>query len=98
MYVDFEELSKQKKEQILKSGQYCSMEVIIGKNDRSPIMNICVEQVGSKEIALLMLTMKDAIVQLAKKDPLAYHIFQNSKIESTLVEKDDIDKHIPKID
>lgn len=44
------------------------------------------------------LSKKEAIVQLAKKDPLAYHIFQNSKIESTLVEKDDIDKHIPKID
>lgn len=98
MQVDYKELNKQRKEQILKDGKYCSAEIIIGSKEENPIMEIKLKNVGSKEVAILMLTMKEAIVALVKKDPVAYCIFQNSKADALLIEKDDIDKHIPRID
>ena len=85
MEIDFNELQKQRKEEILKSGKYCKAEIIIGKCDNMPIAHIEVEKVSSKEVALLMGTMKEMIVSLAKKDPAAYYIFQNMKFDNTTV-------------
>ena len=99
MKINIEELQKQRKEAILKSGKYCKAEIVIGKNDHSPIMCVDAKHVGAKEIALLMLSLRETIVDLAKKKPFAYYIMQNLKIETQLIiEEDDIDKHIPKID
>ena len=98
MQVDYKELNKQRKEQILKDGKYCNAEITIGSKEENPIMEIKLKNVGSKEVAILMLKMKEAIVTLAKKDPAAYYIFQNSKADSLLIDEDDIDKHIPRID
>lgn len=98
MKINIEELQKQRKEAILKSGKYCKAEIVIGKNDPSPIMCVDVKHVGTKEMALLMLSLRETIVELAKKEPFAYYIMQNLKIETQFIEEDDIDKHIPKID
>lgn len=67
MEIDFSELQKQRKEEIIKSGNYCKAEIVIGKNDNMPIAQIEVEKISSKEVALLMGTMKEMIVALAKK-------------------------------
>lgn len=89
MEIDFNELQKQRKEEIIKSGNYCKAEIVIGKNENMPIAQIEVEKISSKEVALLMGTMKEMIVALAKKDPAAYYIFQNMQFgNSTVIEKD----------
>ena len=87
MQVDYKELKKQRKEQILKGGKYCSAEITICEKEENPIMEIEVKNVGSKEVAILMLTMKEAIIALAKKDPLAYYIFQNSKTDAFIISR-----------
>lgn len=89
MEIDFSELQKQRKEEIIKSGNYCKAEIVIGKNDNMPIAQIEVEKISSKEVALLMGTMKEMIVALAKKDPFEFRIFQNMQFDNTtVIEKD----------
>lgn len=71
MKIDILECEKQRRESILKSGKYARMEIIVPVAEEAPVIKVEVQGVSSKEIALLLATVKPTVAAIIEKDPLA---------------------------
>lgn len=78
-YIDVREMQEQRKREIIKSGKYCLAEIVIGKDEKFPVIHIEVEKVTSKEIGQLIAAMKGAINEISKVDPIAYEYSKQIK-------------------
>ena len=70
--VDHEEYHKQTKESILKSGHYCSLELIVPEKDNedSTIANIDFHNVSSLTVAAFIADLKHVLKDIAEKHPM----------------------------
>lgn len=67
MEVDIEEMLKQQKEEILKSGKYVQVEILVGKNT-NPLCHVeC--KASTFELAHAIKTMEETKKAIIKKDP-----------------------------
>lgn len=82
MKVDFEEFEKQRKESIIKSGEYCKAEILIGTNDETPIIDVEINKVSAYEIALLLVALKKTCESLEMKFPEIKNIIKDLKFNS----------------
>lgn len=81
--IDYDELSKQRKEAILATGEYVSVEIIIGSDDYEPITSFKASNITDNEIAYMILALNETKKQLCKKFPKASYIAENNlKVES----------------
>lgn len=74
MNLDFKEFEKQRTESIIKSGEYCGMDILIGKGEKEPIAHLNISKVSPFEVAMLITSLKTCIVSIAKRYPLAYEL------------------------
>lgn len=79
MKIDFVELQNQRKKEIIRSGKYVAIEIVVGENEKMPIAQIDVRKVTSEEIAITMATLREILTNLAKIDPCAYKIYTKIK-------------------
>ena len=86
MEVDYKEYEKQRIENILKKGEYCGVNILIGRNEDSTIADIKINNVTPYEIGILISTLQTCIVSLAKKCPTAVEIAKTLKYEASEVD------------
>lgn len=90
--VNIEELEKQRREEILKSGRFCLAEVIVGKGDREPIAHIAVENVSPIEVGTLILVLEQMVKTLIEKEPEAYLFAKQMNCKINTIEKTNEEK------
>lgn len=86
MEIDFKELEKQREENILKSGKYCRVKIVIGKDDKQPIGDIDVIDVTDVETARMICCLKETAKVLEKKFPVAYGLSKIMKANTHEIE------------
>ena len=74
METNYKELLNQREEAIIKNEKYCQVKVLIGVNDKEPVARIEIRKVSPIEVAILISTLKETIVSIAKRNPLAYEL------------------------
>lgn len=70
--IDYKELEKQRRDMILKEGKYCRAEILLGRNDNMPIVNIELKHVKSQDVAKLCVSIKELVNHMKKQYPLEY--------------------------
>ena len=83
MKTDYNEYNKQRIEEILKKGEYCGVNILIGMNENNAIADVKINKVTLYEIAILISTLQTCIVSLTKKYPLAAEAAKNLKYKSS---------------
>lgn len=83
MEVDYKEYEKQRIENILKKGEYCGVNILIGRNEDSTIADVEINKVTPYEIGILISVLQTCIVSLAKKYPPAVEIAKTLKYEAS---------------
>ena len=83
MKTDYKEYEKQRIEEILKKGEYCGVNILIGRNEDNTIADVKINKVTLYEIAILISTLQTCIVSLTKKYPLAVEIAKTLKYTSS---------------
>lgn len=86
MEVNSKELLKQREESIIKNGKYCQVKVLVGVNDKKPVSNIEVKKVSPIEVAILISTLRETIVSIAKRNPFAYELSKRMIADMTEIE------------
>lgn len=84
MEVNFDEMMKQNKEEILKSNEYLRIEILIGKGNDLPYA-VCKSQASVKEIAIGIKTMEEMKQALIQNNPLVLEALKKTKIVETFV-------------
>lgn len=87
MDLDFKEFEKQRIDSIIKSNEYCGIDLLIGKGEKSPIAHINIKDVSSIEIALLIASLKSTIVSISKRYPIAYELSKRIVVDTTEIDK-----------
>lgn len=84
MEFNVEELMKQRKEEILKSGKYVRCEIIVGCDEDMPYMNLEATGVSLKEMMKLLACIKTIKDSVCEKHPVL-------KFVGKIVDEIDID-------
>lgn len=71
MQVNVPEMEKQRRESILKNGKYAQLEIILERGGNSPVCNISLKNVSTKDVAFLIVSMKETTKQLINLYPEA---------------------------
>lgn len=80
--INMEELEKQRSNSIKAAGQYCEVDLLIGKGEKTPIAHIAVRSVTPVEVALLLVSMKELEASIARRYPLASKIAENFEVDT----------------
>lgn len=88
MQINFKEYEKQKKDNIIKNGEYCAVDILIGKGDTTPAANIYIQKVTPIEVAALIVTLEYTAKSIAKRNPEAYEL--SKKLISSAIEIENI--------
>lgn len=87
MEFNVEELMKQRKEEILKSGKYVRCEIVVGCDDDIPYMNLEATGVGIKQILRLLAgikTIKDSLFDKYPSLKFIDKVVEESDIKSAV--------------
>lgn len=82
MKTDYNEYNKQRIEEILKKGEYCGVNILVGRNEDATIADVKIHKVTPYEIGVLISVLQTCIVSLAKKCPPAVEIAKTLKCEA----------------
>jgi hypothetical protein len=77
MEINYEELKKQYREDIIASGEYIECNILIAKNSNEPFTDVKVRKVSSMEVAELLVCFDELKKAFAKKDPIAFQIYKS---------------------
>lgn len=72
--INFVEMQKQRKEEILKSGVYGLLEVVVGENEKAPIAHMEIRKLNALDKAKIILSIETLLVNFIIKEPEAYKI------------------------
>lgn len=80
MGVDFDELRKQEREEIMKDGNYLLCEIIVNKKTNTPFVQTkCIGDVDSRDMAVMLKVLDFTQKKLKSYDPLAYKLSKKFK-------------------
>ncbi len=75
MKIDFNELQQQQEETIKKEGKYGEVKIIIGRgimeNPEQQVCNIQLNGISTKEVAIMIVTLKSVMKKLIETYPMA---------------------------
>lgn len=96
MEVDIKEMQKQRKEEILKSGKYALVEVVVGENEICPIGRVEMRKISLTDKAKVILTLDSILEHIIRKEPEAFEIAKGMKaveqvIETPIDNKEDLE-------
>lgn len=86
--IDVPEMERQRREKILESGKYLQLEIIIGKNETTPVAQMKIKNITSMEMANLLGAMEEIKKTIIQKDPFAYQIYKKFDFKSKTYEED----------
>lgn len=78
MEINYEELKKQYREDIIASGEYVECNILIPKNSHEPFTDVKVHKVSSIEVAELLVCFDELKKVFAKRDPIAFQIYKTN--------------------
>ena len=85
MEVNFDEMQKQNKKEILKSNKYVKIEILIGKGNDLPYANCQVSKASDNEVAIAIKTMEEIKKALIQRNPLLLFALETIKVDETFI-------------
>ena len=70
--IDMAEFQNQRRKMILKSGKYCSLEVLVGENDPMPFCRINIRKTNGEDMSKLFLSTMSMLKECMKKFPIEF--------------------------
>ena len=70
--IDMAEFQNQRRKMILKSGKYCSLEVLVGENDPMPICRMNIRKTNAEDMSKLFLSTMSMLKECMKKFPIEF--------------------------
>ena len=79
--IDYQELESQRREEILKKGEYARVEIIVGCGEEYPYCNTELKHCTGKEVGELYIALKVATKELEKQCPEVKFIEAISEVD-----------------
>lgn len=87
--IDYDELTKQRKEELIASNEFVSVEILIGCEDNEPIVEFKARNVSDLEMAYMIASLEETARNLAKKFPEAGTLAKRYKAHSITLNEDE---------
>ena len=96
--IDYKELNKQNKEEILKSGRYIKNEIIIGADNQMPFHNLEVNNVSSIEVAAMYVILSTTMDLIMENFPEIKHFIPEIHTRIVAIDEEKNQKNIDEND